>query len=718
MLQVHPDSTCDVCLDQYSFSNPAKTPHAIACGHIFCLECLAHLNHPTSCPLCRKAFGIDRVKKLHVDRHIPGGREAATPGAWSLVQRLARCARSEVDIQSTEELIREGQQWLDADNHKELFPEVDAVFSALIKYKSLQERSHDQQAQIGSLSARLHREEAMRDEERKGALVENGLIRKIKELESQLDFYKHHFPGVRDLAREHRPPQINTSTSEDRANGFRVPTPGNPLPSPPRPIWYPFTARNPNFVPPGNSQEPYLRTNVPPIQPYVYQTGAGAVYYEGARYEDRVVPQAVRDMAARDPGPERERARSRSGHRERERSAERRSRRKEGESERDRQRRKRDRHRRDTGGRDDEGLAERTASAGGQPPMGNALGIHPGSHYPGQGLYAPAAPPVTSTAGGVHDPYPSTSRGGGAASTGHGTAPAIVTTVSVSGSRHREVPLSAGPEPSRAARTDHNTRWADPVSRPSSTPTGPLLSSWVAPDLSNPSLNSLGLSAPSQNDGGPNLRAFPAGPTSMGLTPRNSVSSWGTEDSGPTQGDLFSTLRPLAPAPADGGPPASDLLSRPDGQLLGVGRSNQIANPRPQLATMQPLFVGHPDRDADTRPRSRHSHHSRSRTISGSQASVVSSAPQSFAPDDRGFPYAAVPPPPSFPFPYSTARSSAGTPASRPPSHPVPMIPPFPYIPAPQPTTAVSRTSQYTQQPFIYGSSSSLPQNPSHRSHH
>jgi hypothetical protein len=136
------------------------------------------------------------------------------------------------------------------------------------------------------------------------------------------------------------------------------------------------------------------------------QTGAGAVYYEGARYDDRVVPQAVRDMAARDPGSERERARSRSGHRDR--SAERRSRRREGESERDhRHRRRRDRHRRDTAG-DDEVLVERTAPAGGHPSMGNALGIHPGSHYPGQGLYA-TAPPV---AGGVHpnDPYPSTSR--------------------------------------------------------------------------------------------------------------------------------------------------------------------------------------------------------------------------------------------------------------------------------------------------------------------
>ena len=380
---------------------------------------------------------------------------------------------------------------------------------------------------------------------------------------------------------------MNGSTSEDRANGGRNPTPGNPLPSPPRPIWHAFTQRNPSFVPPGNSHEPYLRTNIPPIhaQPYTYQvsdpnvlgaqtliiqqTGAGAVYYEGARYEDRVVPQAVRDMATRDPGSERERAQSRSGHRDR--SAERRSRRREGESERDRHRRRRDRHRRDTVGLDDESLVESTAPAGGQPPMGNALGIHPGSHYTDQGLFATGAPPV---AGAIHpnDPYPSTSRIGGAPSTSHGIAPALLTTVSVSGSRHRDVPLSAGPETSRAPRTDQNPRWPDPVSRHSSTPAGHLLAPWAAPDLSNPSLNSLGLSAPPQNDGRPNLQVFPAVP--MRLTARDSVSSWGTEDSGPTQGDVFSSLRPLAPAPADGGPLASDLLPRPEGQLLGVVSAN------------------------------------------------------------------------------------------------------------------------------------------------
>ncbi len=38
MLVVHPSSQCDVCLDPYTWTLPAKTPHAIQCGHIFCYE--------------------------------------------------------------------------------------------------------------------------------------------------------------------------------------------------------------------------------------------------------------------------------------------------------------------------------------------------------------------------------------------------------------------------------------------------------------------------------------------------------------------------------------------------------------------------------------------------------------------------------------------------------------------------------------------------------
>ena len=63
---------------------------------------------------------MDRVKKLHVDPYVPRGRDAVMPDAWSLVKRLARCARTEVDTRTTEGLIGEVQRWLEADNHKEL----------------------------------------------------------------------------------------------------------------------------------------------------------------------------------------------------------------------------------------------------------------------------------------------------------------------------------------------------------------------------------------------------------------------------------------------------------------------------------------------------------------------------------------------------------------------------------------------------------------------
>lgn len=255
-------------------------------------------------------------------------------------------------------------------------------------------------------------------------------------------------------------------------------------------------------------------------------------------------------MASRDAPSDRERAQSRSGHRDR--SAERRSRRRDGES--DKHRRRRDRHRRDT--LDD--AIEPIVLPSEPPVVGNALGIHPSSLR--SGLYSPVAPPVTSTFD------PSTSRVGGAPSsrptTSHGMAPPITTTTSVPGSTNRQ----------NNGGGSSYSRSADPISRPSSTPIGPVLSSWNAPELTSPSLNSLGLSAPTQDTRGAIPQTVRAASASIPLTTRDSVSSWGTTDSAPTQGDLFSTLRPLASAPADSGLPSSDLLPMPDGQLLGVVR--------------------------------------------------------------------------------------------------------------------------------------------------
>jgi hypothetical protein len=285
---------------------------------------------------------------------------------------------------------------------------------------------------------------------------------------------------------------------------------------------------------------------------------------------------APRDIDGKD---EWGRERSRSQHRDRSRE---RSRRRDGESDKDRYRRRRDRYRRDTIGRGDEDEADLVVPSGDQSHPMNALGIQP--LHPGQGLYAPLAPPVTSISANdrIQELYPSASRATGASSsysaTSYGNAPAMANSVSVPGMRHREVPQTYGTGTSRATR-------ADPIYRPSSTPSETVLSTWVAPDLSNPSMNSLGLSAPRQDANGANSQTQP--------TARDSVSSWGTADSGPTHGDLFSTLRPLASAPAETGLSSSELLPRSDGQLLGVVRTHSTPTPAPFLATYCSLcFTG------------------------------------------------------------------------------------------------------------------------------
>ena len=266
-------------------------------------------------------------------------------------------------------------------------------------------------------------------------------------------------------------------------------------------------------------------------------------------------------MAPRDAPPEwereRERARSVSGPRDH--SAERRNRRRDGDS--DRTRRRRDRHRRDTL----EGAVEPIVLPEDPALAGNALGIHPAPLRPGQEQYTSVPPPVTSD--------PSTFRSGGAPSsrppTSHGIPPPppFSGNSTVPGFAYREPPQNNGAGSFYSQQGDNNNS----ISRPSSTPIGPVHSSWAAPGLANPSLNSLGLSEPAR-DAGSNNNSQRGRPMSASARDNSSVSSWGTADSAPAQGDLFSTLRPLSSAPLDSGFQTSDLFPRPDGQLLGVVR--------------------------------------------------------------------------------------------------------------------------------------------------
>jgi hypothetical protein len=119
-LVLHESSSCDVCLDGYSWLTPDDTPHAIPCGHIFCRSCVTTaapcvpaLNdspsclvnvEPSNCPLCRKAFNRERIKKLHVDR-------AESDAERNLLHRLALAFDAPTDEQTT--ISEELTAWLE-----------------------------------------------------------------------------------------------------------------------------------------------------------------------------------------------------------------------------------------------------------------------------------------------------------------------------------------------------------------------------------------------------------------------------------------------------------------------------------------------------------------------------------------------------------------------------------------------------------------------------
>ncbi|KAG1733747.1 hypothetical protein EDB19DRAFT_1577469, partial [Suillus lakei] len=120
MLVVHPSSRCDICLDPYSTSSdPATSPHAIECGHIFCLRCLRSLSTDT-CPLCREPFELDYAKKLHLENRPErdnAGRDNAEQRvvydhANFLLHRMSLVSGEDTPELDVVEVVSEVQEWL------------------------------------------------------------------------------------------------------------------------------------------------------------------------------------------------------------------------------------------------------------------------------------------------------------------------------------------------------------------------------------------------------------------------------------------------------------------------------------------------------------------------------------------------------------------------------------------------------------------------------
>ncbi|OCH90200.1 hypothetical protein OBBRIDRAFT_618814 [Obba rivulosa] len=179
MLVVHPSSTCDVCLDPYSWASPSNTPHAIACGHIFCLSCLLLLPEPR-CPLCRKAFQEDRIKKLHVDQCNALNDQAQNRDREFLYQ-VSLCFPEDTSDEQVNDVVSEVHQWLATrtDDSCITYKSLRTAVEGLHKYKLLVvENLQDKNMNRKHVRA-VHE---LRQENRALRAVENAVVLKCTEL--------------------------------------------------------------------------------------------------------------------------------------------------------------------------------------------------------------------------------------------------------------------------------------------------------------------------------------------------------------------------------------------------------------------------------------------------------------------------------------------------------------------------------------------------------
>ncbi|KAG9311410.1 hypothetical protein JVU11DRAFT_8522 [Chiua virens] len=258
MLVIHPASLCDVCLDPYIISSePANSPHAIAC--------LRNL-FPSACPLCRKSFQPDRVKKLHVagppelDSVVEQSIKAE---AAQLLQRVSLVSGEDVPDVEIIEVVTEVEEWLTKNSpDEESHGPLRIALAALQRYKALQELNERESAEYRRVRRefKLHRRNAHQDSKTSRA-IEESLLGRINEIESKHAMYLSRLHAVIDSLRggdNQQQPYCN---------------PSNPLPPPPEPL--PLD-RFPPFAWPGgsaDSSDPLLTAvPYPPPPPRIQPT--------------------------------------------------------------------------------------------------------------------------------------------------------------------------------------------------------------------------------------------------------------------------------------------------------------------------------------------------------------------------------------------------------------------------------------------------------------
>ncbi|KAF5367078.1 hypothetical protein D9758_003913 [Tetrapyrgos nigripes] len=157
MLVVHAASCCDVCLEQYVWEETEdsgiRAPHAIACGHVFCKTCLESIE-PAHCPLCRRGYRRDHIKKLHaeppdvMDEDIENG----------FLQKVLMTWDDEVGIV---DVIQQVDEWL-ANKRSDFGTSLRRMKMLQDQFAQMKKQCDDDSFKIHSLRAKLkHREDAM-----------------------------------------------------------------------------------------------------------------------------------------------------------------------------------------------------------------------------------------------------------------------------------------------------------------------------------------------------------------------------------------------------------------------------------------------------------------------------------------------------------------------------------------------------------------------------
>ncbi|TFK18443.1 hypothetical protein FA15DRAFT_627904 [Coprinopsis marcescibilis] len=211
MFVLHPSSRCDVCLDAFSWETD-MAPYAIPCGHVFCKTCLTAVV-PPKCPLCRKNYDPERLKKLHVDRLDGVDAEDTKEGEY--LQRVA--LSFDAPEEQLQELVQELDDWL-RDRLPDTCQPLRKARLALDKYQDLRFTGIESKREISGLKEDLNNLRRTMDvEKEQSKLIECQLLRKKEELEIQLDSYK-------------------TELEQLRAEMQRRTNHRNPLPPPPQPV--------------------------------------------------------------------------------------------------------------------------------------------------------------------------------------------------------------------------------------------------------------------------------------------------------------------------------------------------------------------------------------------------------------------------------------------------------------------------------------------------